>query len=115
MRQAWTASLSGIPEEPLATDAHRLYVTARDGSLVALDIERGERLWEVADVPGRVAAVEGSVVLRQPSGTVVSLHPRTGAVRWSVDSGVPGSLPAAIDRDRVFVAGRGVVALELET
>jgi outer membrane protein assembly factor BamB len=115
MRQVWTASLAGIPEEPLVTDGHRLFVTTRGGGLLALDIERGERLWDLADVPGRLAAAEGSVVLRQPAGTVVSLHPRTGAVRWSVDSGIPGDHPAAIDRDRVFVAGRGMVALELET
>jgi outer membrane protein assembly factor BamB len=115
MRQAWTASLPGFPEEPLATDGHRLFVTTRDGSLVALDTERGERLWALADVPGRVSAGEGAVILRQSSGTVLSVHPKTRATRWSLDSGVAGELPAVVDRDRVFVAGKGMVALDLET
>jgi outer membrane protein assembly factor BamB len=115
MRQAWTASLPGFPEEPLATDGHRLFVTTRDGSLVALDLDRGEQIWALSDVPGRAAAGEGAVILRQASGKVTSLHPKTGAARWSMDSGVPGALPAVIDRDRVYVAGTGMAALDLES
>jgi outer membrane protein assembly factor BamB len=115
MRQAWTASLPGLPEEPLATDGHRLFVTTRDGGLIALDTDRGEQLWALADVPGRAAAGEGSVILRQASGTVMSLHPKTGASRWSIDSGVPGGLPPVIDGDRVYVAGSGLAALDLES
>ncbi len=113
MRQAWTAPLPGIPEEPLATDGQRLFVTTRDGSVVALDLQRGDRLWEHPEVPGRAGAAAGAVVLRQPSGTVMSFHPQNGGVRWSVDSGVPGSLPPVVDGDRVFVAGRGLAALDL--
>jgi outer membrane protein assembly factor BamB len=115
MRQAWTAPLPGIPEEPLATDGQRLFVTTRDGSLVALDLQRGDRLWELAEVPGKAAAAAGAVVLRQSAGTVVSFHPKNGGARWSVESGVSGSLPPVIDGDRVFVAGRGVAALDLES
>jgi outer membrane protein assembly factor BamB len=113
MRQAWTAPLPSFPEEPLATDGQHLYVTTRDGSLVALDLQRGERLWALAEVEGRAAAAGGAVVLRQSAGTVVSFDPGNGGMRWKVESGVPGTLPPVIDGDRVFVAGRGLAALEL--
>src|SRR5262245_38169739 len=115
MRQAWTAPLPAVPEAPLATDGQRLYVTTRDGSLVALDLERGERLWDIPEVPGRAAAAEGSVILRQASGTVLSLHPRNGGARWKAESGVAGSLPPVIDGDLVLVAGKGVAALDRES
>ncbi len=113
MRQAWAAALPDFPEEPLSADAHHVFVATRDGSVVALDLTSGERLWRLADLPGRLAAGEGALVLRQASGTVVNLQPRTGAARWSIDSGVPGPLPPVIDGDRVLVAGRGLAALEL--
>jgi outer membrane protein assembly factor BamB len=115
MRQAWTAPLPGIPEEPLATDGQRLFVTTRDGSLVALDLQRGERLWDLPEVPGRAAAAEGTVVLRQASGEVLSLHPGNGGARWRIETGIAGSLPPLVDGDRVFVAGRGVMALDRES
>jgi outer membrane protein assembly factor BamB len=115
MRQAWTAPLPGIPEPPLATDGQRLFVTTRDGSLTALDLQRGERLWELAEVPGRATASEGAVILKQASGTLLSLHPKNGGARWTVESGVAGGLPPVVDGDRVFVAGRGLAAFDLET
>src|SRR5262245_44345661 len=115
MRQAWTAPLPAVPEAPLATDGQRLYVTTRDGSLVALDLQRGERLWDIPEVPGRAAAAEGSVIVRQASGTVLSLHPRNGGARWKAESGVAGSLPPVIDGDLVLVAGKGVAALDRES
>lgn len=113
MRLVWTAALPDFPEGPLAADDRRLFVAARDGSVLAFDLASGEGLWRLADLPGRLAAAAGAVVLRQSSGTVSNLQAKGGGVRWTVDSGVMGELPPVIDADRVLVAGRGLAALDL--
>lgn len=113
MRIAWTAPLPDFPEGPLVADGHRLFVAARDGSLLALDLNTGERAWRLPNLPGRPAASEGAVLVRQASGRVSSLQAKDGTPRWTVDSGVGGDVPPVIDGDRVFIAGRGVAALEL--
>lgn len=111
---AWTVRLDAAIEPPLAMDEQRLYVTTRDGTLVALRLEDGVEAWRRA-APGTVAAAPGAVVLREPSGRITSLQPRAGGTRWAADSGVPGSLPAVIDRELVFVAGQGLAALDAES
>ncbi len=113
MRQAWTAALPDFPEGPLSADEHRLFVAARNGTVLALDLDSGEGLWRLADRPGRLAAGEAAVVVRQSTGVLSNLHPKTGSARWTIDSGIPGDLPAVIDGDRVLVAGRALAALEL--
>jgi len=115
MRIAWTAPLSDLPEGPLVADEKRLFVATRDGGIRALDLATGQPMWQLPDRPARLAATEGALVLRQLSGTVLSLQPKDGATRWSVDSGVAGDLPPLIDGDRVHVAGRGMTALDLAT
>ncbi len=113
MRQAWTAALPDFPEGPIGADEHRVYVAARGGAVLAFDQARGEGLWRVNGLPGRLAAGEGAVVVRQSSGIVSQLQPRSGTARWTVESGVGGDLPAVIDGDRVLVPGRGLAAYEL--
>jgi len=109
---AWAVALEGSIEPPLALDERRLYVATRDGFLRALDRRNGGEAWRVR-APGLVSAAPGVLVVRAPGGGVTSLQPRTGGVRWTAESGVPGTLPAAIDRDLVFVGGQGLAALEV--
>jgi outer membrane protein assembly factor BamB len=53
------------------------------------------------------------VLLRGEDGTLKSLHPRTGAVRWTATTGVAGTLPAVVDGDRALVPGTGLAAVDL--
>ena len=64
-------------------------------------------LWKVDGFPGRLSATEGVLVVRDESGTLTSLHPRTGALRWRTETGVAGSLPALVDGDRVLRRRKG--------
>ena len=108
----WTASLDAALEPPLALDERRVYVATRDGSVRALSRQDGGESWRARGLKGLVSAASGAVIVRTPEGKVLSLQPRTGDVRWTTDSSVPGALPAVIDRDLLFVAGSGLVALE---
>jgi len=92
-----------------------VFVATTDGAVTALDAESGAALWTVAGLGGPPAATDGVLVVRSESGTVTSLRPRTGEVRWTVETGVAGSLPVAIDGDRLYVGGRGLAALEVES
>jgi outer membrane protein assembly factor BamB len=87
-------------------------VATRDGRIRALDRSSGSEGWRVS-TPGLVSAAPGSLIVRSADGKVASLQPRSGGLRWSADSGVPGAMPALIDRDLVFVAGQGLAALDL--
>jgi outer membrane protein assembly factor BamB len=109
---AWTVSLEDFTVSPLAADSRQVYVATRDGALTAVDLATGEARWRVPDVAGTPAATDGRVVVRGATGTVYSLRPRDGAPRWTVDTGVAGTLPATLDRDRLYVAGQGLVALD---
>jgi outer membrane protein assembly factor BamB len=107
----WTASLEDFVVSPLAADSRQVYVATRDGALTAVDVATGDVTWRVRDLGGPPAATDGRVVVRGPTGTVYSLRPRDGALRWKVDTGVAGPLPATLDGDRLYIAGQGLVAL----
>ena len=108
----WTASLDAALEPPLAMDERKVYVATRDGDVRALSRQDGAVAWRAKGLKGLVSAVPGVVVVRTPEGRVLSVQPRTGEVRWTTESSVPGAIPATIDRDLVFVAGSGLVALD---
>jgi outer membrane protein assembly factor BamB len=103
-----------VIEGPLASDGGRIFVATRQGAVRALD-PSGEQVWRRDGPPGRIAATTGALLLREEDGTIVSLDPATGVTRWTANSGVLGELPPTIDRDRIFVAGRGLAALDLAT
>ena len=112
---AWKTLLDENVVAPLAADSRRIYVATRDGAVRALDPLSGSPLWKVDGFPGSLSAADGVVFVRDEKGTVTSLHPRNGAVRWRTETGVAGTLPVLVDRDRVHVAGRGLASLLLET
>ena len=115
MATAWTTPLPAVVEGPLAADATAIYVATRDGGLRSLALSTGAVRWEASGRPGTVAAGEGALVLHEEGGTVWSIDPATGATRWKVDSGVPGTLPAALYKDAVVVAGHGLSVLQAAT
>jgi len=79
----------------------------------SLDQASGAVEWKAEGLPGRLSASEGILLVRGEDGTLWSLQPRTGAVRWKTETGVTGTLPAVVDGDRTLVAGRGLAAVDL--
>ena len=108
----WTASLDAALSPPLGLDERRVYVATRDGDVLALSRQDGALAWRAKGLRGLVSAASGIVVVRTPEGKVLSLQPRTGEVRWTTESSVPGAIPAVLDRDLVLVAGSGLAALD---
>lgn len=100
---------------PLAADGKRIFVATRDGALRGLDPATGGVDWKNDSVPGTIAATDGVLLARDETGVVRSVHPRTGVVRWSVETGIAGTLPAVIDGERAYVAGDGLACLDAAT
>lgn len=115
MPSAWRVMVSDQLIPPLAADSSRVFVSTRDGAITAVDQGDGGVQWRAPGPLGPVGATDGTVVVRSEEGVVWSLRPRDGDVRWKVETGVAGTLPAVVDGDRVYVAGRGIVALDGET
>lgn len=115
MAPVWRVEVADYVVPPLAADGRRLYVATRDGRVTAFDQASGTAQWTVEDRPGRLSAVRGRLVLRESDGTVWSLRPRDGTPRWTTETGIVGDLPAVLDGDRLYVAGKGLAALDVET
>lgn len=111
----WTVATSDVIEGPLASDGGRIFVATRDGRVVGLDRFTGTTLWEVQGRPGALAYDAGVLALREADGTVWSMDPASGSARWKVESGIAGTLPPAIMKERVFVGGEGLAALDAAT
>jgi outer membrane protein assembly factor BamB len=115
LSRVWRANLADHVVSPLAADARRLYVATTDGVVTAFDQASGTPQWTVENRAGCLTATRGRLVVRAEDGTVWSLHPRDGTPRWTADTGIPGRLPAVLDGDRLYVAGNGLAALDVET
>lgn len=111
----WTVSTSDVIEGPLASDGGRIFVATRDGRVAGLDRFTGTTVWEVQGRKGALAFDAGVLALREPDGTVWSMDPATGSALWKVESGITGTLPPAIMKERVFVGGEGLAALDART
>ncbi len=125
--EVWTRNLAwdfgsktphyGFATSPLLLD-DRVIVQAGgkgvlgDGrSLVALTIESGEVLWQVAgdgnDYRSPALAKFAGVpqVISQGDGRVFSVSPTNGAELWSIDVGTTSSwTPMPLDQDRIFIS-----------
>ncbi len=109
--EVWRAKGEAGLEGSLASDAERVFVSRRDGSVEAFAWRDGSSLWRQQAGSGRLSAAAGAVVLRAEDGIVARLDPATGQAAWRSDSGVSGRDAAVIEGDLVFVAGAGLVAL----
>ena len=110
---SWKTLLGEFVVAPLAADASHVYVATRDGAVRALDPATGAVVWKAADLPGRLSATDDVLLLRGEDGALLRLQPETGGLRWKTETGVAGLMPAVIDGDRAFVAGKGLAAVEL--
>lgn len=111
LAQAWRNPVAGGVDGALAADAERVYFVS-GGAVHALRLTDGAPAWKADNRAGALTAAPDLLVVREPGGTVWGLDPRTGSARWKVASGVPGTVPAVVDRDRVLVAGDGIAALD---
>ena len=115
LKPTWTTPISDFVEGALATDRQRLFAITRDGIVRAFDPASGQVLWQFEQSSGTLAASEAGVILRLVDGTVKSLAPARGTVRWEVASGIVGDLPPVLDGEHVFIAGKGMAALDIAT
>ncbi len=120
LASAWVATLEGdggiepeVIEPPLATDGQRIIVSTRGGLVYGLDIATGTVQWRIPGRPGRLASAEDTVILQQPDGIVWRMDSDTGSARWKVETGVAGERPPVVDGARIFIAGNGLVGLDL--
>lgn len=115
LKPNWTVSLEGPFDAPLSTDGARVFVVGREGLAQAFDLAQGKPLWKRQFPAGTLlSAASELVVARQPDGTVSRLGAQDGLDLWSRSSGIPGSLPAVIDDDRLLVAGDGIAAMAVQ-
>jgi outer membrane protein assembly factor BamB len=95
----------------------RLYLGTHDGRVVALDRERGARIWEFASgasVLGRPAVDSGRVYFGSFDGFVYALDAARGQLVWKREThGAVVSTPA-VDGDRVVVGNRAYDLLGLD-
>ncbi|CAM2851627.1 outer membrane protein assembly factor BamB [Vibrio rarus] len=102
----------------------KVYIASRDGDVVALDPESGDKLWSVdleKDVPARLSgginASYGQLFIGTENGEVVALDAETGAENWRVD--VDGEVLSVPETDANLVivhTTRGaLVALDEDT
>jgi outer membrane protein assembly factor BamB len=111
----WQAPLGDFVVPPLAVDTRYLFVITRGGTIVAFDQETGNVRWRFEGRPGRLSGGPGRLILREPDGTVSSLRVRNGEVRWTTKTSVTGDLPATLDGDRLYVSGRGLSAIDIDS
>lgn len=91
---------NGPPQVAVADD---LLVVAGDDSVVAYDLERGERRWSVdADDPGAVALDSKRCYLRSRPSRLRAVGQDDGTARWSVDAEAAVTAPV-VSNGTVYV------------
>jgi outer membrane protein assembly factor BamB len=113
LTSVWTAQLGEGIEGDLASDGPRIYLTTRAGTVRAFEQATGREAWRAEGPRRSLSARAGAVVVRGLDGTTESLDPADGRTRWTTSTGVKGDLAPAFSDDLVYVAGEGLVALEV--
>jgi outer membrane protein assembly factor BamB len=112
----WTVQVGTGMEGDLASDGPRVYLTTREGTVRAFEQGTGREAWRAEATSRRsLSARPGAVVVRDLEGTASALDPRDGRTLWTAATGVKGDLGPAFSDDLVYVAGEGLVALQLST
>ncbi len=106
-RPTWiwaSKDLSGLLPPALAFD-NMVVVASVDGPLRGLDLQTGNAVWEVPELPCEAApvAASGGIVVATLTGDVQLINPATGKARWSAR--MPGAIQAApaINGERLLV------------
>lgn len=83
---------------------------AEDGTLYALDAERGHQKWRYstgASIVGSPCIAEGNVYIGNLDGTVSTVDLQTGEVRWQLNTGTSIYANISFANSRVFVGTTG--------
>lgn len=110
----------------LLLDGERLIVGAANGKVYALDIERGDVIWEampgeskgrnelerLVDVDGRLAVDRGDVFASAFQGKTQALTGDSGSPLWTADFG--SAVGLAVDRQQVYVVTDRSIVLALD-
>jgi outer membrane protein assembly factor BamB len=95
----------------------RLYVGTQDGHVLALDSNRGSRLWDFAagdSVRSTPLVASGRVYFGSFDGRVYALDATTGAPLWNHDTGGPVTSAPALQDGRVIIGSRSYDLLALD-
>ena len=90
---AWSTDLGGGPNHEAAYEPTRAYVALRDGSLVAVDLERGDILWSVAQPTDHPPVIGDGLVIVARDREVVGLRAGDARALWTLDIGSAVSAP----------------------
>jgi len=110
-RRYWSRRFNGsIAGRPLRVGNRIIFATQhRDGSVMALDIRRGRRVWE-HELDARPAAepafADGFVYVATDDGVLHALHAERGSAMWQVRIGMLADQPPLVIGDDVIVAAR---------
>lgn len=111
VRKVWSTGVGGESEFLRlgllpSSDGNRIYAAAHDGSVVALDLERGRKEWKTeTELPLSAGpATDGRLVVAGSSdGDIIALDAATGEILWSVRVTSEVLSPPAIASDSVVV------------
>ncbi len=78
----WTVALASSPAAPPAYDADTAYVPLRDGSLLAVGLDRGAVLWQREIRTAIAPATGGGMVYVATDGHVEAMGTADGVTRW---------------------------------
>ena len=117
-RQLWSFTTTGIVTAAVVPDGGQVLVAGDDGSLRALDAQRGDQRWSV-DAGGPIdidpVLSAGTAVVASRSGRVVAVTESGGRTLWTLDTGGrPVGMAASANRLAV-VDGNGITAIDLAT
>jgi outer membrane protein assembly factor BamB len=89
-----------------------VFVSLRDQGLRALDARTGALAWRALRRRGRLAAAPGRLYGAEADGTLNAFDPETGALLWTVETGVPGAHGPLMLEEAVALVGRGATLVD---
>ena len=106
----WQVDLDIILSAGVGGNENQLFVTSRDGQLIALDSE-GKELWKQnlsSEVLVSPVVVESKVIVRSVDGAISALNITTGETEWLYERNVPalslrGNSPMIVNQNAVYV------------
>jgi len=95
LRAIWERALGSPVAHPAAHDARQIYVSLRDGRLVAVSADGGAVAWTVEVTADTTPAVDGAGVYAGAGNRLLALDPATGRLQWEASLAAPLAAPPA--------------------
>jgi outer membrane protein assembly factor BamB len=95
LRAVWERALGVAAAHPPAHDESRIYVALKDGTLVAVSVEGGARVWTAGAAADTAPAVDRTGVYVGTGDRLQALDPATGRLRWQIPLAAPLAAPPA--------------------